>query len=191
MNYRYQYGLAPGFTITSRTYWSPWRILVAISVCGVVLYLATRTPAWKTLLVNEVWAPPQRLDLRSMQVPDHSHHTRHQSKPLEEHKPAAPVASNHQRHIKRRRLNKRVKRELLEHYRYRCAHCHIRLDKHNCDFDHSTPHAFAAWDNTVNNLNNFKPLCLRCHRIKTQAERKTWQYRSMLKQRRRQRCRRL
>jgi 5-methylcytosine-specific restriction endonuclease McrA len=81
---------------------------------------------------------------------------------------------------RRKRLTAKQKKEVLQRFEHRCGMCRKVLERFDTDFDHrvclsSYKHG-VEWD--LNDVRNFWPLCSRCHRWKSDGERKAGLYRS-------------
>ena len=70
-------------------------------------------------------------------------------------------------------INQAREKQLLKSYNYQCSNCSIKLTRFDCDFDHKIPHFYGDLYGGahVDDMNNFRPLCLICHQKKTLAER--------------------
>lgn len=205
----FQYRIAPGFAIHSKIKWKMWNFAIAVAICALILYFSTLTLQSRAILLaapqNTAWSSHRQVEQspswnRQGQDRDHWDHQRERGNHEWNHEPIrhqnqgqqrpqqsqqGPQQRPHKR--RRRRLTKREKKQVLNSYHYRCAHCQVKLSRFNCDFDHSIPHSYGdIYGDRVDDIKNFQPLCLECHRRKTTCETK---YRSMLN-RRRQKIRR-
>jgi 5-methylcytosine-specific restriction endonuclease McrA len=198
----YVYQIRPGFSIRTQTRWSMWKLAIAAGVCALIIYLATLTSQSRAILLtgraaqlprNTVqqshWSPPET-DWNGQRQDDRGHVRRNRDHTWnhEPQRKQRPQQRPQQRR-RRRRLTKREKKQVLETYHYQCSHCHTKLSRFNCDFDHNIPHSYGDIYGGVDDISNLQPLCLICHRKKTMRERQTPEYRSMLR-RRRQKIRR-
>ena len=217
-SYAFEYQIAPGFEIRSQTRWNMRKVILALAIGALILYLATLTTKSRSLLFtrdvprNTGWNPqaeksPGKTGWNTQQYDDRNQwdwqnmrnddrnrmnrrNLRNRENDTRNHEPIGRWNRGQEPKRRRRRLTKREKNEILNRFEHRCAECRVQLSDFNVDFDHIIPHSYGdIFGDRVDDLSNFEPLCLICHRKKTLAERRTPEYRSMLK-RRRQKIRR-
>lgn len=76
--------------------------------------------------------------------------------------------------LRRKKLTKRQKLRVLQHYENQCALCRKELEPFDTEFDHIRPLASDAYGehDDLNHISNFRPLCRRCHGYVTWRQRK-------------------
>ena len=82
----------------------------------------------------------------------------------------------------RKRLTPRQKELVLQRYNYCCAYCRVLLKQEpfNTEFDHILPlasDAFGTYRESLNSIEQYQPLCRRCHGWKCHMEREAGLYR--------------
>jgi 5-methylcytosine-specific restriction protein A len=71
---------------------------------------------------------------------------------------------------KREYLNEASKCELIESFENKCSHCQLSCEKFEID------HVVPLSDGGTNDIDNLQPLCVECHKKKTEEERKNGDY---------------
>lgn len=185
----YRYRLIPGISIVSNMRWRLGTIVVVGLVVALVLYLAAQSPHGaanvKTALRGHARGSSQHNLASSTTRPQRL--TSKQSSLFHQTVRSRPQLLRPK--AKRRRLNAKEKRFVLEQHNHRCARCtRPILDERLCDLDHSIPLWATAlpWINpeVVQDITRYQVLCLDCHRLKTQAELSSDLYREYLRRRR-------
>lgn len=188
----YRYRLIPGIAIVSNMRWKLGTIIAVGLAVALVLYLATQSPHGvanvKSALRGQARGTSQNvLPSVSVHPPFRTEERRHvrqqQNFSLRQHQSLLRPKA------KRRRLNAKEKKWVLDRHNQQCARCSRPiLDERLCDFDHLTPlwATSLPWINpeAVQDVRGFQVLCLDCHRLKSQAELSSDLYREYLRRRR-------